>query len=188
MKNIVKIISIAFSVMALSFFVSCDTEETKKTDDGKFLEIEQQMKMKREQMKKDLAPVLIQKREPANMTLEQVVNELDELAIQEDRVIKATILFNRETEKYGYEDVFVYKNKDKSDFMKGALRAFRASYQVDCYYSDFDYHTTTYCDDFDCVADAVFVCTQGNGCATTCPVSYMMVTPKIKEQPTDKIK
>jgi len=39
MKNIVKIISAVFSVMALSFFVSCDTEEVKKTDNDGSLEL-----------------------------------------------------------------------------------------------------------------------------------------------------
>jgi len=39
MRNIVKIFSVAFSVMALSFFVSCDTEETSKTDSDNSIEL-----------------------------------------------------------------------------------------------------------------------------------------------------
>jgi|GEM_PF-4983787 len=185
MKNIVKIISVVFSVMALFFFVSCDTEETKKTgNDDKSVQIER-MKVDREQMKKKYVPVLTQKRKPVNMTLERVVGELDELAMQEDRVIKATILFNGVTGGYGYEDVFVYKNKDISDYMKGVLRALGGRYQLDCAFAEGseyegqDYNV--YCDYLDCISWETMMCLGYGGCATVCASSYITIAPKVKE-------
>jgi len=177
MKNH-KLTLIAFVVMALSFFVSCDNEETSKTADEESL-------VQIEQIKKDLAPVLIQKRKPANMTLEQVVRDLDELATQEDRVVKATILFNPVTEGYGYEKVFVYKNKDMSDFMKGALRAMGGRYQLDCAFAEGSEYEgkdyTKFCDDLECIGWETMMCLAYGGCATTCAASDITIAPKVKE-------
>ena len=108
-----------------------------------------------------------------NQSLESVLSDMSKTAKSENKVVKFTLLINKETNQYGFENIRLIENsREALDFSKGANQATSnrfsgGQYQVDC--TDSEGNTTsTSCDDYVCVGYEVALCVESGGCSTVC--------------------
>ena len=108
-----------------------------------------------------------------NKSLESVFSEMTKMSKAENKIIKFTLVIDKETDMYGYEHVRLLENSQHIlEFNNGVQRAgaksFQAgSYQVDC--TDSEGNTTsTSCANYACVGYEVALCVEAGGCSTIC--------------------
>ena len=108
-----------------------------------------------------------------SQSLESVLSEMSKTAKSENKIVKFTLLINKETDKYGFENIRLLENSQEIlDFSRGVNQAISSKsssgrYQVDC--TDSEGNTTsTSCDDYKCVGYKVATCVENGGCATVC--------------------